>query len=67
MSVRDRGAHRKGTCRRKRRYPTRWAAFLAAQSATARAGHRVVPYHCQYCKGWHIGQSRAREDVRDEP
>jgi hypothetical protein len=49
--------HRYRSCQRKRRYPSRWAAVMAAHSAAQRCGHVIEPYHCRYCRGWHIGHA----------
>ena len=41
-------------CARKRRYPTRRAAELAAAACEFRRDVRLSVYRCDTCGGWHL-------------
>ena len=43
------------SCRCKVRLASRAEARDAAQAVVRRSGGTVMPYHCRFCDGWHIG------------
>ncbi len=54
-----RHARRKG-CEAKQRHPTAAAASAALRQLKRRSEFRggvLGVYHCQFCKGWHVGHA----------
>jgi hypothetical protein len=58
--VSSKRAHRRKACTGKIRHPDPAHARAAARQARTR-GHRVNPYPCGYCGGWHIGHPTRRQ------
>jgi hypothetical protein len=48
------------SCRSKVRLDSRAEARDAAQAVVRRSGGTVLPYHCRFCDGWHVGHPMAR-------
>jgi hypothetical protein len=48
------------SCRCKVRWGSRGEARDAAQAVVRRSGGTVMPYHCRFCDGWHVGHPMAR-------
>jgi hypothetical protein len=47
------------SCRCKVRLGTRFEARAAARSIVRREGGTILPYHCGFCDGWHVGHPPA--------
>jgi hypothetical protein len=43
------------SCRGKVRMTSRGEARGAARDLIRRGGGTVLPYHCRFCDGWHVG------------
>ena len=43
------------SCRSKIRHESRLEARAAARDTARRGGGRILPYHCGFCDGWHVG------------
>lgn len=50
---------RRRSCEGKVRHVSQKAALVQV-GIIARHGGRVVPYHCPFCGGWHVGHPNAR-------
>ena len=48
------------SCRGKVRLGTRGEARGAARAIVRREGGTVLPYHCRFCDGWHVGHPMMR-------
>ena len=48
------------SCRSKVRLDSRKGARSAARDIVRREGGTVLPYHCRFCDGWHVGHPMAR-------
>jgi hypothetical protein len=48
------------SCRCKVRLGSRGEARGAARAMVRRGGGTVLPYHCRFCDGWHVGHPMGR-------
>lgn len=58
---------RRKQCEGKVRHASRDAAITAVRQMARRRDVYLVPYRCQFCKGWHIGHpnSAIRNAMRE--
>ena len=48
------------SCRGKVGFTSRGEARGAARGLVRRGGGTVMPYHCRFCDGWHVGHPTMR-------
>jgi hypothetical protein len=53
------------TCQRKKIYPDRTSAMIAADRLKAKthASVEFKPYPCSYCHNWHVGRANRSPDA----